>query len=509
MVLLRAPHLYGLFRILMVDVKKETISGAKWLLLQKCTVQPLQFLYSMVLARLITPAEMGIVGLTAVFFAVAVTLSSSGLGAALIRKLDRTDEDCDTMFWFNLGMSIIFAIALYSAAPWFVAFYNQPELLWLTRCSAFMMVLSSSAGVHWTLYSARRDFKTPAIIQSAASIISMPVCLVLAYLGWGVWALMCGTVTSSAVSLIAVWCVSPWKPRMRFSKVSFYELFGFGCKLTAASLLHTLYSHLRTFIIGKFYSPADLGMYSKGARLAELTPQTISSLLGSVTFPILATLQNDKERLTSVYRKYIKVATIPIAWGCVVMMALAKPMVGFCYGDAWLPCVIYVQIIACCLMFDHICIINLNLLNVIGRSDLILRLEIIKKFISILFVLYAATISVTAICISMAIYSQIAVFINSYYTGRYIGLTWLKQQKDYWPYIILSLFSVIPAFLLTLTKLPDIVVLFVGAVLSIVIYLFLLIYKKDGLLLELLQPLEKKVSFLKKPMSRISAWINR
>ena len=188
----------------MPNVKKETVNGAKWLLLQKCTLQPLAFLYSMVLARLVSPREMGIVGLTAVFFAVATTLSSAGFGSALIRKIDRTDDDCSTAFWFNLGMSFLMGGGLYLAAPWFATFYNQPELLWLTRCSAIMMVLSSTAGVHWTLYTARRDFKTPAIIQSITAIASMPVTLILAYMGWGVWALMVGTVTGSFLSLLAV-----------------------------------------------------------------------------------------------------------------------------------------------------------------------------------------------------------------------------------------------------------------------------------------------------------------
>lgn len=287
----------------MSSVKQETVAGAKWLMLQKFTLQPLQFLYSMVLARLVTPKEMGIVGLTAVFFAVAGTLSSAGFGSALIRKIDRTEIDCDTAFWFNLGMSLLMSSVLFFAAPWFVTFYQQPELLWLTRCSAVMMFLSSTAGVHWTLYTARRDFKTPAIIQTVSTIISMPVCLGLAYIGWGVWALMCGTLTSALLSLVWVWLVSPWRPGRQFSVASFRELFGFGSKLAVTGIISTLFANLRTFIVGKFYSPAELGMYVKGAHVGMMAPGLINGILGTVTYPILATLQNDRARLTSVYRK--------------------------------------------------------------------------------------------------------------------------------------------------------------------------------------------------------------
>lgn len=476
-----------------VNVRKETASGAKWLLLQKCTLQPVTFLYSMVLARLVSPEEMGIMGLTAVFFAIAGTLASAGFGSALIRKIDRTDIDCDTAFWFNLGMSLLMGVALYLAAPWFVSFYNQPELLWLTRCSAIMMVLSSTGGIHWILYSARRDFKTPAIIQTLSTIITMPITLYLAYSGWSVWALMTGTIISSSLSLISVWCVSPWKPRFRFSPASFHNLFGFGSKLTAASLLHTIYSHLRTFIIGKFYSANDLGLYTKGSHLAELPPQTLTSILGSVTFPILATLQNDKERLTSVYRKYIKVASLPIMWGCLLLAAMAEPFVALCFGEKWLPCAIYVQIVSIGMAFDHICVINLNLLYVLGRSDLVLRLEIIKKTISILMILYAATISVTAICIATTLYAQIAVVLNCYYTGKILGLTWWKQQKDYWPYIIMSLISVIPAYLLVNTELPHYLILASGALLSFLTYLLLLKQCNDDILRELQSLIKKKL----------------
>ncbi len=487
----------------MSNVKQETVTGAKWLILQKLTLQPLQFLYSMVLARLITPEEMGIVGLTTVFFAVAGTLATAGFSSALIRKIDRTEVDCDTAFWFNVGMSLLMSAVLYLAAPWFVSYYNQPELLWLTRCSALMMFLSSTAGVHWTLYTAHRDFKTPAIVQSVATIISMPVCLTLAYLGWGVWALLGGTLTSSAISLLWVWIISPWKPHMRFSRTSFRELFGFGSKLAVAGLISTLFTNLRPFIIGKFYSPTDLGMYVKGAHLGTLAPTTINGMLGTVTYPILATLQNDKQRLTSVYRKYIKVATLPIAIGCMLISALAEPMVALCFGERWLPCVIFVQFISMAMMFDHVSTINLSLLQVLGRSDILLGLEITKKTILLLMILYAANISVVAMCSVSLIYGQVAIFINCYFTGKFLGITWWHQQKDYWPYIILSTLAVTPAYLLTFTELPLIAILLIGGISSIYIYFLLLTLKKDATLVEFISLVEQKLPFMSRRLSAL------
>ncbi len=491
----------------MSRIKQETISGAKWLLLQKITLQPLQFLYSMVLARLITPEEMGIVGLTAVFFSIAETLASAGFGSALIRRVDRTDIDCDTAFWFNVGMSCLMSVALYSAAPWFVQFYGQPELLWLTRCSAIMMLLNSTAGVHWTLYTARRDFRSPAIVQVVSIIVSMPVCLTLAYLGWGVWALMIGGITSSLLSLVWVWIISPWKPRFRFSGQSFRDLFGFGSKLTAANLITTIFNNIRPFIIGKFYSPTDLGMYVKGARVGMLMPQTITSVLTSVTYPIMATIQNDRQRLIGVYRKYVKVVSLPITIGCMLIAALAEPMVGVCFGEQWLPCAIFVQLVSVAMMFDHVSTINMSVLQVLGRSGVMLGLEIVKKTCLLGMILYAATISVTAMCSVSLIYGQLAIFLNSCFTGRFLGISWWSQQKDYFPYIIRSAAAVLPAYLLTYTELPGIVIIILGGLSAVIIYFLLLIMRKDIILVEFFPMIEKKLPMLRGVLTKLRSYI--
>lgn len=427
-------------------LRDETLSGAKWQLLQKATLQPLQLLFSMVLARFITPAEMGILGLTAIFFAVAAQLASAGFGSALIRKIDRTEADINTMFWFNTGMSFLMSLCLFLAAPWFAEFYHQPELLPLTRVSSVMMFLNSFASVHWTLYTCRRDFKTPALIQGTVAILSMPVCLTLAVMGWSYWSLVVQGVFSGVLQLVIVWYVSPWKPRFLFSWHSFKELFGFGSKLAASGLLFVLYTNIRTFIIGKFYSPVDLGLYNRGEHMASMVPNTIGGMLDSISYPILATVQNDDARLLSAYRKYICVSTLVLAWGALLLCALAEPLVRIMYGENWLLCVPFLQVVSLNCALNHVGYINLNLLKVKGRSDLFLRLEIIKRVISIGMILYAATISVMAICWATVIYSQIAIFINCYYTGKILKLTWWHQQKDYMPYVLYAFASTIPAW---------------------------------------------------------------
>lgn len=486
-------------------LRDETLQGAKWQLLQKATLDPLMMLFSMVLARFISPTEMGTLGLTAVFFAVAAQLASAGFGSALIRKTDRTEADINTMFWFNAAMSLLMAVILFFAAPWFADFYGIPDLILLTRISAVMMFLNSCGSVHWTLYTCRRDFKTPAIVQVCVAILSMPLCLTLAYCGWSFWSVTAQGVFSGLVSLVVVWYISPWKPRFMFSTASFRELFGFGSKLALSGLLYVLYTNLRTFIIGKFYTPADLGLYTRGGHIAGMIPNSVSNMLDSVSYPILSTVQNDDARLLSAYRKYICVSTLVLTWVALISCALAKPLVAFLYGEKWLECVPYLQGFALSVSLNHVGVINLNLLKVKGRSDLFLRLEIIKRAISVLLTFITASISVMAMCWSVFIYCQLAIFVNSYYTGKLIKLTWWQQQKDYLPYVLTAAISTLPAWGVSLLPIQDLITapnneavaltlhyalllaqLAVGGLSSLFLYLTYLSIRHDAALYELL-----------------------
>lgn len=464
-------------------------------MLQKMTLQPLMLIYSMVLARLITPTEMGIVGLTAIFFAVANQLATAGFGSALIRKLDRSEADINTVFWFNLGMSFLLGVLLFMLAPWLADFYQQPELLWLTRVSAILMVVSSSTSVHWTLYQCERNFKTPAIIQFITAIAGIPVCLTLAWLGWGVWALMWQSVFTALLSFGIIWCISPWKPRFTFSWASFRCLFAFGSKLACVGVIGTLYSEARTFIIGKFYSPAQLGLYTRGVHITNMLPLTIGGVLSNTMYPVLATIQDDDERLTNAYRMYIKTSTIIIAWICMCLLAMGEPTVELMYGQKWLGCAVFVKIAALGVAVDHLSGINLSLLSIKGRSDLMLWLDIVKKTISITLLIYAATISVVAICWASVIYIHIAIFINCYFTGKILGLTWWKQQKDYMPYVFWAAACCVPAWFCTQTDWHILLQLAVGGFSSFILYFGGLHLRKDEAYAELYKILRNNKLF--------------
>ena len=254
--------------------------------------------------------------------------------------------------------------------------------------------------------------------------------------------------------------------------------------------MHTIYSNLTTLIIGKFYTAKDLGYYARGESMASLPSTNITSILQSVTYPILSKIQDDDKRLIQVYRKYISITSLVIFFGMFLLAALAKPLIIALLTDKWVQSVIFLQVFCFALMFDHLCQLNLNILYVKGRSDLVLRLEVIKKTISISMLVAAIPFGVLAICLSRAIYTQIAVFINTYYTGKLFGLGYLAQVRDFIKYLIFSAVAVTPAFMLSFTALHPVATLVVGALIACAIYWLLL--RKDPNLKELISLLRKR-----------------
>ena len=460
-------------------VANETISGAKWMILQKCASQPVQFLCGIVLARFISPEEFGILGLTALFFALASTLAEAGFGSALIRDIHRTEEDINTVFWTNIAFSALACAALFLAAPWFVQFFNQPALLWLTRISAMNMFIGSLSSVHWTLYTCRRDFKTPALIATPIGLLSMGVAMLGAWWGLGFWAIVVQSVFATIINLIVIWIVSPWKPRFVWSGTSFRKFFSYGIKLVGSGIINQAFTHIKSLLIGKFYAPAQLGLFSRAWHMASMPSGTINGMLQSVTFPILATLQEDESRLLNVYSMYIRITSLGIFFGSWLLIALAEPTILLLYGEAWAPCIPYLQVVTLGIMCYHFGIINVNLLLVKGRSDITLRIDFIKKTLSIMLVVPALYISMMAVCWASVIFVPLGLYINSYYTSRLYGFTLRRQLRDFLPYFCLSAICAFPAWLLTLTSMNYLFQIIIGGLTSGCLYITILHMLQD------------------------------
>lgn len=462
----------------MGELKEKTLSGVKWNAIGRFSTQGVSFVISILLARILTPSDYGVVGMIGIFMAIAQTFIDSGFGSALIRKKDCTDEDFSTAFYFNIVVGIVCYLILFLAAPLIADFFDTPILRDIVRVLSINLFLNSLSIVQTAKLTAAVDFKSQAKVSLVATIVSGCVGLVMAYGGFGVWSLVYQSVSLSLVRTILFWIITKWKPLRTFSKQSFKYLFGFGSKILSASLLHTIYVYLTTILIGKFYTSKDLGYYTRGEGLANLPSSNLTSILQGVTYPILAKIQDDDERLISVYRKYIRITSMVIFFGMFLMAALSKPLILTLLTDKWANSIIYLQIFCFAYMFDHINQLNLNILYVKGRSDLVVRLEVIKKTISISMIVAAIPFGVLAICIARALYTQIAVIINTYYTGKLFGLGYFAQVKDFIKYIIYSLIAVLPAFLLSYTSILPILALIAGVCIAGIIY-WMLVHKNE------------------------------
>lgn len=481
----------------MASVREETLRGIKWGVVQKCTMQPVQFLYGVILARLISPDEMGILGLTAIFFAFAGQLQQCGFGTALIRKQDRTDEDICTVFWFNVAMSFVFSLALFLAAPWFVWFFDQPALLNLTRVSALLMFLGSTGSVHWTLYSARRDFKTPAIVSMCTTLVSMPFTIWAAFAGWSYWAPMLQGIISGLLGLITVWIISPWKPSFKFSSASFREFFAFGSRITASAMLITVYDESRTFIIGKFYSPAQLATFSRAFQLCS-APMTLGlGVLSGIFFPIITTLQNTPAKMAAVFNKYCRILLMLTTWVMFTLAANAHSIIYTVYGERWVSCAPYMMLLCFGIMCNPLAALNNDFVNANGRSDLTMKCTFFIKIISIICMICGALHSVEGICVAAIATGWIALFFYLHYTSKVSSITIKKQLGNILFYSILCGIALLPSITLCwLTCLSSVAKCIIGPGSSLLIYVILLEMLHDGAYIEIKSLILEKI---KKP----------
>jgi len=473
-------------------LKQATTKGLFWSSVERFSNQGVQFVFSIILARLLSPSDYGIIAMVTIFFAVAQSFVDSGFSNALVRKTDRVEEDLSTCFYFNIGVGIIAYIVLFLIAPLVANFYNQPILSPIIRITGLEVMLNSLCVVQQALFTIKIDFKSQAKITLSATVISGIVGILLAYQGYGIWALVWQGVASSIVRMGLLWLMSKWRPRKGFSKSSFNYLFGYGSKLLASGLLDTIYNNIYPIVIGKFYNPAQLGNYSRALGWAQLPSANITSILQRVTFPVLSAIQDDTLRLQNSYRRLLKLSAFIVFPLMMGLAAIASPLIRVILTAKWDGCVLYLQILCFALMLYPIHAINLNLLQVKGRSDLFLRLEIIKKIIGVVILIITIPLGITAMCLGMVFSSIICLIVNTYYTSRFIDVGLLTQLKDLRIILINSL--VMGGGIYILTSFIDIegLKLVMGIVIGFLLYFIGSFYFSKAELQEVISLIKKK-----------------
>ncbi len=471
-----------------MSLKKQALSGVKWTFIQQVGVQGIGFVISIILARLLSPKEFGLIAMITVFIGIGNTLLNAGMGSSLIRsKEEELDEaDYSTVFYFNLIMSIIIYGIIFIAAPYIALFYKQPLLTSLVRWLALVLIINAFVLIQQTRLTKLMDFKTQAKVAIPSLLIGGGIGLSMAYLGYGVWSLIAFNLAKSFFNALFLWVQSKWKPLWIFHREKFKKHFHFGYKLTLSGLLDTIYNNAYNIVIGKFFLPAQVGFYQRAKTLTMYPVGTISAIMGKVTYPLFSKIQNDNSRLKSVYKKILQMNIFVLAPILTTAGVLAKPLFRFLLTEKWLAAVPYFQILLITGLLYPIHAFNLNILNVKGRSDLFLKLEIIKKILVTIAIIIALNFGIYGLLWSSVITSILAFFINTHYSGRFINYSAWEQIKDIIPNLLLAVFVGIGVYftdqLLKNYTDSDFLRLLLGSLLSFMLYICLsYVLKLDSL----------------------------
>ena len=455
----------------MTELKSKAISGVAWSAIERFSVQIIQFVIGLIIARILLPSDYGLIAMVTVFLAIAQCFIDSGFSNALMQKQNRTAEDFITAFYTNIGVAFVFYAIFYVCSPLIAEFYNEPSLKVILRILSLNFVMTSLFLVHRTKMMIEMDFKSMAKIAIAAAVIGGAIGIYMAIKGFGVWALVAQTMSGSLVSLVVYWIRTKWQPKLSFSASSFSYLFNFGSKILLAGLIHTIYSNMYSLVIGKKYSSTDLGFYNRGQSFAYVIPSNLTTIVTQSMYPVLCSLQDDREHLKSAFLSYVRLAcfvTFPIA---MLLAALAQPVISIVLTDKWLPATLYLQIMCFGYMWDPLMRINANSLSVTGRSDYVLKSETLKKLISVMVLIGSLPFGLNIICIGMAAYSLIDLFISSIFTKKVVGVSFADEMRAAVPYLVTSILLFGIVFVIDRLILSDVLSLVCGTTIGLIFYL--------------------------------------
>ena len=429
------------------SLKQKTIHGLGWSAADNVLKQGITFVVGIILARLLSPDEYGLIGILTIFISVFNAIVDSGFTNALIRKQNITDIDYCTAFYTNLVISIVMAIVLFFCAKPIAVFFGREELVALTQVMSCIVVINALSLVQKARMTKHIDFKTQTKVTLISVIISGIIGIWMAFQGYGVWALVGQQISAKLLNTISFWYFNKWYPKIMFSWDSFREMWSFGWKLLVSSLIDTTWKEIYQVVVGKCYSPMTLGLYTRAKHFSQLFSSNLTSIVQRVSYPVLSSIQDDKPRLKQAYQRVIRNTMLPTFVLMLGMAACAKSMILVLIGEKWLGCVPLLQLICPAGMLYPLHAINLNMLQVQGRSDLFLKLEIIKKCIAVGPLLLGIFVSIYWMVGGAIITSCIAYYLNAYYSGPFLNYSIKEQVKDILPSFCIAL---IMAFLIYL-----------------------------------------------------------
>lgn len=430
------------------SLKDKTVKGTFWSAADAFLGHGVTFVVGLVLARLLSPEEYGLIGIVTIFTTVMLGVVDSGFSNALIRKQKVSGEDYDTLFLFNLAVSVAMYLLLFAGAPLIAKFFGRPQLLAMVRVMGVLLILQALFIVQNTVLTRRIDFKTKTKASFISAVSSGLVGIGMALYGMGVWSLVGQQLSRQFLYAVCLWIFNKWRPGWKFSLASLKYMWGFGWKLLVSGLLNNIWAELKKVVVSKFYSPAILGQYTKAGEYVKLFSTNFTAIIQRVTYPVLAQVQDDPKRMVEAYRRVIK-TTMFVTVVCMFSMgAVADPLIYCLIGPKWHIAATYLPLICIYRSMYPLQAINLNMLQVLERTDIFLYLEIIKKTILLGPLFVGAFVGIYWMLVTSIITSIISFFLNSFYTGKALGYTSWMQLKDVAPsYLVGAVIAVSVYFL--------------------------------------------------------------
>ncbi|MBM4334044.1 MAG: lipopolysaccharide biosynthesis protein [Deltaproteobacteria bacterium] len=485
------------------QLRNKTIGALFWSFFDRIGQNGLQFVISIVLARLLAPAEFGLIAILSVFMAVAQSIIDSGFGSALIQKQDVSHVDECSIFYFNIIVGIFVAGLLCLVAPWIARFYNAPLLVFLTRALSLNLVINAFGLIQTSLLSKRIDFKSQFKISFIATAFSGMIGILMAYNGFGVWSLAAQSLSQNLFRTFLLWYLMSWRPSWIFSFLSIQTLFVFGSKLFFAGLLETIFQNIYLVIIGKLFPPADLGFYARARSIEQLPVQNITGTVGRVTYPVFSSMQEDRKRLKSAVRKALLTIAMMIFPVMIGLAAVAEPLVSALLTDKWLPCVIYLQLLCAVGILYPLHAVNLNVLKAQGRSDLFFKIEVLKKFLVVVAIAMTYQSGISAMIIGQIATSFLAYYMNSYYTGKLLDYGVTEQIRDVIPALIISCIMGGVVYGVTLVPLSTpLISVIVQITAGIILYIAICCLVRKNEILEIMTMIKQQWLILRRADSR-------
>lgn len=449
----------------------RVMNNMAWRLAERLGAKGVEFLVSVVLARLLDPEMFGVVALCTVFITIIQVFVDSGLGNALIQKKDADETDFSTVFYFNIVFCVLLYSLLFATAPLAARFYDNPQLTPLIRVLGLTIIISGLKNIQQAYVSKHLLFRRFFFATLGGTIAAAVVGIVMAYRGYGVWAIVAQHLVNLIIDTIILWFTVKWRPKLLFSFQRLKQLYSYGWKLLASQLIDKIYLEIRQLLIGKYYSSADLAFYNRAKQFPQFVTANVNTTINSVLFPAMSSVQDERERVKAMTRRAMKTSVYIMAPFMVGLAVCGDQIVSILLTDKWLPLVPYLYVFCATQLFLPVHTSNLNAIKAMGRSDLFLKLEIIKKAIGLIAILITLPISVMAMAMSMLVTNVMAQIINSWPNRKLLGYTYLEQLKDIVPYMLIAVGMGAVVYCVRFLNLPHIPTLLIQIVVGAAIYI--------------------------------------